>query len=63
MNQAHGWRKEVLAEIRDLKQEVKTVAKELHQVNAQLTTLKIRVAGVSATVAILVTIITALISK
>lgn len=63
MNQNHGWRRELLIEIRDLKQEVKTVAKELHQVNAQLTTLKIKVAGVSATVAILVTIITALISK
>lgn len=63
MSASQEWRKAILSELREVKQEVKFVAKELHQVNTQLNSLKVKVAGVSATVAILVTIITAMATK
>jgi len=57
------WRQLILTEIRDVKHEIQSLTKEIHAVNGQLNSLKIKVAGISASVAILVTIVTTLLSK
>lgn len=63
MTPEQEWRRLILTEIRDVKHEVQGLAKEIHNVSNQINSLKVKVAGISATVAILVTILGSLLSK
>jgi len=63
MTHEQEWRKLILSEIRDLRSEVGALTKEVHQVNNQLSSLKVRVAGISTVITAFVSLLVSYLTK
>lgn len=63
MTNDQEWRTLILAEIRQLRADVNVLTKEVHQVNAQLSSLKVRVAGIATVVTAVVSFIITMLTK